>query len=230
MKIMRCDSTALKVCHSYVVIVEINDQPADHRALLYLLLHLQPVKQAGRRTLHIQRGNVDLDQRGGRDSDHPHTQGVGGVGAGVVRWTETALCVSQNSSTTWDTENNVTQNRINTFTLQMLYITLNITYNKWVDCLSVLRVSGRGILAGCGAAELSCSFLLGGIVGKIWDTPSPALSRSGGLVDNNCSSTAWPLISTSWTENSNTWQKCDRASSQRKGLFHREKSITYSQY
>ncbi|KAF3847886.1 hypothetical protein F7725_020914 [Dissostichus mawsoni] len=54
------------------------DQPGYHRALIPLLLNLQPVKEAGRRPLHSQRGNVDLHHGGGWDSDHPHTQQVGG--------------------------------------------------------------------------------------------------------------------------------------------------------
>lgn len=50
------------------------DLPDDHRAERHLLLHLQPVKEAGRWSLHSQVEHVDLDDEGGRDLDHPHAQ------------------------------------------------------------------------------------------------------------------------------------------------------------
>lgn len=65
--------------------------PGDHGALLYLFLHLKPVKQAWRWSLNSQRRDVNLDQGGGWDSDHPDTQHVRGVGARVVWRAETSL-------------------------------------------------------------------------------------------------------------------------------------------
>lgn len=50
------------------------DRPGDHRAELPLLLHLQPVEQAGRWPLHRQAQHMDLDNGGRWDLDHPHAQ------------------------------------------------------------------------------------------------------------------------------------------------------------
>lgn len=169
-----------------------SDQPGDHRGLPYLLLHLEPVKQTGRRPLYSQRGNVDLDHGSGWDSDHPHTQQVWRVGAGVVWRAEAALRVSQNPSTPWERERTERTIPLGEDGHKLQY--------KQPFCLNLLRVSDGGILAGCGAAVLSRWLLLAGIVGKVGDAPSPALSRSGGLVDSSWSSTAWLFISESGTE------------------------------
>lgn len=80
------------------------DWPGDHRTPLSQLLHLQPVKQTRRRPLHCQRGDMNLDQVGRRDLNHPDAQWVQGVGARVVWRTETALRFGQNTPTAWGAE------------------------------------------------------------------------------------------------------------------------------